>query len=286
MDVFVSFWQHFPEHIEPIAFSIYFIAVRWYALFFLGGFFLAFLFARFLARKEQGFFLSEHLFDLFIAIFIGALIGGKVGYIILYNFPLFLSSPSLFLSPYDFDRHIWTGFAGMSYHGGLIGGISMIYLFSKKYKISFLNITDFMVLSLPIALFFGRLGNFLNGELYGRTTEKVWGMFFPGVLPVHILRHPSSLYEAFFEGIVIFFILFFVRKKMPFVGALSALYLALYAVIRFFLEYFREPDFQIGLLINGYFSLGQILSFIMLLCAIFLFFWLRQKKYAMIQKVN
>jgi len=282
----IIWWQNLPQTIQPIAFTVGFISIYWYALFFIGGFFLSLSVAFFFIQRDHLSFPQEKLVDLFLTLFLGAVIGAKVGYILLYNFPLFLSSPLAFLSPYDFERHLWVGMAGMSFHGGLIGGILMLFFFTKKEKWSFWRTTDLISLVLPPALFFGRLGNFFNGELWGRTTEKVWGMFFSYAPSPYVLRHPSSLYESFFEGIVLFLVVIFVRKKMPFAGALSILFLALYADIRFVLEYLREPDPQIGLLVNGYFSLGQILSLLMFLFSLLLFLWLRKKNYAIMKQVN
>lgn len=275
----MNWWQHLPEVIHPIVFSIGFFSLYWYALFFLGGVFVSFLCALYFVRRGEAPCGEETLFDAFLFLFLGAVIGGRIGYVLFYNLDLFLNSPLSIISPYDFRSGVWTGISGMSYHGGLIGAIVALFLFTRRKKIHFWEMADFIVLFVPVATFFGRLGNFFNGELYGRMTEKSWGMIFPDALPVGVLRHPSSLYEAFFEGIVLFCVLLFFRKKMSFPGALSCLYIAGYAGVRFVGEYFREPDPQIGLLFGNSFSLGQIFSVVMFLFSAGLFLWLKQKNH-------
>lgn len=286
MDSMIFSWQHIPETLNPIAFTVGFISIYWYAIFFIGGFFSSLSLAFFFVKKERSIFPERKIGDLFLTVFLGALIGGKIGYILFYNFPLFLSSPLSLLSHYDFEKHLWTGIAGMSYHGGLIGVMFALYFFARRERIPFWKSADFIALCISPAIFFGRLGNFLNGELYGRVTERPWGMFFPDVPPFSALRHPSTLYEALLEGIFIFFFLIMVRKRMPFVGSLSALYLALYASVRFTVEYLREPDQGKSLLLRDTFSFGQILSLGMLLVSIVLFFWLKQKNCVNMKRVN
>lgn len=275
----LSWWQHLPETINPIALSVGFFSLYWYALFFFGGVFVCFIFALYFVQREESPCGEETLLDVFLFLFLGAVIGGRIGYVLFYNLDLFLNSPLSIVSPYDFRSGVWIGISGMSYHGGLIGAIVALFLFTQKKKIHFWKMTDFIVLFVPVATVFGRLGNFFNGELYGRVTEKPWGMIFSDALPAGVLRHPSSLYEAFFEGIVLFCVLLFFRKKMPFPGALSCLYIAGYASVRFVGEYLREPDPQIGLLFGNTFSLGQIFSVVMFLLAGGVFIWLKHRNY-------
>ncbi|MEK9151368.1 MAG: prolipoprotein diacylglyceryl transferase [Patescibacteria group bacterium] len=278
-------WQHIPETLDPIAFTIGFFSVYWYALFFLGGFFAA-LFLAFRFASRGGFpYSQEVIFDMFLYIFFGALLGGHIGYALFYNLDAFIAMPHTAFLPYDFGRGLWVGISGMSYHGGLIGAALALYWFARRQKIDFWKAADFAVFFAPIAIFFGRLGNFFNVELHGRITEQPWGMIFPGVLPDGVLRHPSTLYEAFLEGVVLFALLILLRKKMPFSGALTCAFLAGYAILRFLGEYFREPDTQIGFLFGppaGGFTMGQILSVILFFASIALFAWLKHKNRATI----
>jgi len=275
-----EWWQHLPETIDPIAFSIGFISFHWYALFFIGGTLVSLFLGIFLIRKGESVLSEEEMFDIFLFLFIGACVGGRVGYVLFYNFDFFLQSPLSIFSPYDFRLGVWTGIAGMSFFGGLVGAGIALFLFvqkksSFKRSFSFWERADFLSLLAPVAIFFGRLGNFFNVELYGRVTRVSWGMFFPTTLESsEVLRHPSTLYEAFFEGIILFIILFFLRKRTSFPGALTCIFLAIYATFRFIGEYFREPDPQIGLFFEGLFSLGQLLSLGMFFLVLLLFFWL------------
>lgn len=289
---FISSWQHLPETINPIALSVGFFSLYWYAIFFLGGVSIALLFALFFARRGEAPCSEEEVFDVFLFLFIGALVGGRLGYVFFYNPAIFLLNPLAIISPYDFSAGVWTGIAGMSYHGGLLGAIVALYWFIRKKSIrsgwqslAFWKMADFVSLLAPVAIFFGRLGNFFNVELYGRVTDKPWGMIFPGIQPIGVLRHPSTLYEAFFEGMILFILLLFFRKRMPFSGALTCLYLAGYGGLRFVGEYFREPDTQIGLFFGGAFSLGQLFSAVLFVSAGVIFIWLKRKNRAtMMQK--
>jgi len=308
------FWQHLPETIDPIAFTIGFFSVHWYALWFLAGFFVALWLAFRLARRGDAPCPPEDIFDLFALLFFGALLGGRIGYVLLYHPDVFLAAPIAIFSPYDFGRGVWTGISGMSYHGGLIGAAIALSWFGVRKKLSFWKMADFAALLAPVAIFFGRLGNFFNVELPGRITTAPWGMVFPGMNPAGILRHPSALYEALLEGAVLFIVLLFLRRQMDYAGNLSSLvpqnllrqsrdsliaasprggvaafrgfdgalacfYLALYALARFGSEYFREPDPQLGLFF-GLFTMGQLLSFAMFFAAAVIFIWLKHRNHA------
>lgn len=284
----LSWWQHLPEMMNPIALSVGFFSLYWYAIFFLSGIFISLLLAIFMTRRGWAPCSEEDIFDVFLFLSIGALLGGHIGYVLFYNPAVFLSNPILMISPYDFQSGVWTGISGMSYHGGLLGAIFALYWFTRtrstQKRLFFWKMADFVSLLVPVAIFFGRLGNFFNVELSGRVTDKPWGMVFPDILPIGALRHPSTLYEAFFEGIVLLAVLLFFRKKMPFPGALTCLYLAGYAGVRFVGEYFREPDTQIGLFFGGAFSLGQLLSLGMFVGAGVIFIWLRQRNRAIVMQ--
>lgn len=281
----MAWWQHLPEMVDPIAVTIGFFSLYWYAVFFLFAMSVVFLSASFFVWRNEAPYGREVIFDVLPLLFLGALIGGHIGYIVFYNLDFFLQSPLSAILPYDLERSEWTGISGMSFFGGLTGVGVALYFFVRKRGISFWKMADFIVLLAPFALFFGRLGNFFNLELPGRVTTVPWGMFFPGVDPSDTLRHPVVLYEAFGEGVFLFVLLLFFRKKMAFAGGLTCVFLLGYAFIRFTLECFREPDPQIGFLfvqgLSGY-TLGQVFSFVLFLGALGSFYFLRRKNYARI----
>ena len=236
--------------INPVIFSLGFVDIRWYSL----AYIFAFIFGSILIKKlnRQSYnILSDFQIDrFFIWAVIGVIIGGRIGYVFFYQTSLFFSNPFYILE-------IWNG--GMSFHGGLIGMIISIYLFSLKNNIRFFYLSDLVSLVAPIGLFLGRISNFINTELYGRVTEFPFAIIYP--LIDNNPRHPSQLYESFFEGFILFIILFIYFNKKPkkyLIGNVSALFLIFYSFFRFIIEYLREPDYQLGLFFN-YFSMGQLL---------------------------
>jgi phosphatidylglycerol---prolipoprotein diacylglyceryl transferase len=254
-------------NLDPIAFSLGPIAIRWYSLAYIAGI----LFTLFWLKKsnEKDNFLSKEAYDDWLTwAVLSIILGGRIGYVLFYNFSYFLSNP---LEIFAF----WHG--GMSFHGGLIGAIFGMWIFAKKYKINFLKLTDCLAVAAPIGLFFGRIANFINMELYGRVTDSKFGIIFPnaGEFP----RHPSQLYEAFFEGILSFAILFCLRRFSKFSkqnGFLSGIFLILYGSSRILVENFREPDQQIGFLFSEI-TMGQLLSLPLILLGIAMIFF-RPKK--------
>ncbi len=264
----INFPITLPE-LDPIAISLGPIAIRWYSLAYIAGILFTLFWLKKCNEKEN--FLSEKAYDdwLFWAVF-SVLLGGRFGYVFFYNPSYFFSHP---LEVFAF----WQG--GMSFHGGLCGAIFGMWLFTKKYKINFLQLTDCLAVAAPVGLFFGRLTNFVNMELYGRPTGSNFGVIFPngGDLP----RHPSQLYEAALEGILLFVILmslhhFFAFSKRR--GFLSGSFLALYGIFRMAIENFREPDEQIGFLFAKI-TMGQALSLPLIFIGVFLiFFSLKTKK--------
>ena len=199
-------------------------------------------------------------------LFFGAMLGGRVGYMIFYGTEQLISNPlSLF--------YVWQG--GLSFHGGLLGVIASMFLFSVKKKISFLSIMDAVALSMPIGLGLVRLGNFLNGELFGKPTSGSWGFIFP-TDPFGLLRHPSQLYESFGEGILLFVILMIVNKLTKINGVISSCFLIFYGLIRFIIEYYRQPDAHIGYVAFDSLSMGQILCIPMIVIGIFMFIYSRK----------
>ena len=237
--------------IDPVFFEIGPIQLRWYGLMYIIGFVCAYFLLLYLSRREQCDMNKKEIEDLLAYGVMGLIIGARLGYCVFYNFGYYLYHPLKCLA-------IWEG--GMSFHGGLIGLIIGGWLFSRTRHKSLLMLADMGALAATPGLFFGRIGNFINAELYGRVTDVPWGMVFPGGgdLP----RHPSQLYEAFFEGIVLFIALFVLSRKVKTRGVLISVFLTGYGLLRFILEFFREPDAQLGF-VAGILTMGQILSLAM-----------------------
>ena len=267
-------YQTLPQNIDPIAFSIGPIHIQWYALMWLTAFVVVYILLVWRIKKGEGFgYDKDFIQDLLFYGFLGALIGGRLGYVLFYDPSYYSSQPLLIISPYDFDRGVWTGIYGMSYHGGVIGAIVALFIFSRRKKMALLPLVDFIIPAIPLGYFFGRLGNFLNNELFGRVTTSSLGMYFDSMT---FLRHPSQLYEAFFEGIVLFVILWTLRNKTKFPGYLAALYICGYAIIRFFVEFTRAPDAHLGLF-GGILSMGQILSMSMFVVGTIFYVWAKKR---------
>lgn len=266
-----EWWRHLPEQLDPIAFVVGSFSLRWYSLLFLLGWAASFFFlARRLWEKKAPVG-KEGLSDIALLVLVGAIVGGRLGYAAFYD-PALFAAPLSLASPFDASGR-WTGIWGMSFHGALVGVAFALVIFSKLRKIDFWALTDFLVPVVPIALFFGRMGNFFNLELVGRETSRSWGMSFPGLSG---LRHPSQLYEAFFEGVILFVFLRFMGKRRLREGMLSALFIASYGIMRFFLEFFREPDAGVALLF-GWMTRGQTLSLVIItFAALFSFYALRK----------
>jgi phosphatidylglycerol---prolipoprotein diacylglyceryl transferase len=273
------FYQNLPLHISPIAFTIEIFSIRWYALSYIMAFFVVYILLIWRTKHDSHiiaqisnskFIISDEIsnsksqnynkiqntiLDFLLVAFFSALVGGRIGYVLLYNLPYFLAHPISIVSPYENGN--FTGIYGMSYHGGLLGVAIGSWIFLRVKKIDFWQWADFIIPAVSLSYFFGRVGNFLNGELYGRVTDSPLGMYFSNDKTV--LRWPSQLIEAFLEGIVLFVILWTMRKKEMPKGSLFAIYLIGYGFLRILAEIFREPDPQIGLFLN-YFTLGQLLS--------------------------
>ena len=249
---------NFP-YINPVAFSLGPIQVHWYGLMYLIGFVSAWLLAHWRMKHYKLDWTSEQISDLIFYAALGVIIGGRCGYMLFYNFPEFIHNPlSLF--------KIWEG--GMSFHGGLLGVLFALWIFARKYKKAFWEVGDFIAPLVPIGLGAGRIGNFINGELWGRVTDVPWAMVYSHVDDQP--RHPSELYELGLEGIGLFILVWcYARKPRP-AGCVSAVFLMGYAVCRLIAECFRQPDQQLGYIAFGWLTMGQILSIPMLLLG----FWL------------
>lgn len=265
MGDFLHWWQHLPQHMDPVIFSIGSFRLQYYGLMYIVAFAIAYTLASYRIRREDGFDMDgDQLQGLFTAIILGLIIGGRLGYVLFYNFPYYLSHPLEIVLPFDFSNGIrFTGITGMSYHGGLIGGIVGGAVFVYKNRLDFLHTADLIFPCIPLGYTFGRLGNFINGELYGRVTTHPIGMFFP-FAPGPGRRHPSQLYEAFFEGVALFIFLWVIKGRIRTRGAMLALYLMGYGLVRFFIEFARQPDAHLGLVLVSL-SMGQVLCIAMIL---------------------
>lgn len=244
-------------HISPIAFQLGHLKVYWYGIMYLLSFAAAWFLGMRRSRLPNSKISCIQINDLIFYAAMGTLIGGRIGYVIFYNFKLFLENPT-------FLFRIWEG--GMSFHGGLLGVAFALYLFAKKINQPFLIITDFTAPLVPIGIAFGRIGNFINGELPGRITTVFWGMIFPNTGPIP--RHPSQLYECFFEGIFLFVIIWFYSRTPKTTGSISGLFLICYGLLRFGIEFLREPDLQLGFIAFNWLTMGQLLSLIMVFAGI------------------
>ncbi len=277
MDEFLIWWQHLPENINPAIFEIGSFKLQYYGLMYVIAFAITFFLVLFRVKREKGFEItSDQVKDLTTLMMVGLIIGARLGYVLFYNLSYYLKHPLEIILPFEFSNGItFTGISGMSYHGGLAGLFICALIFTRKAKLSFWQVSDLYVPVVPLGYTFGRLGNFINGELFGRVTSSSIGMYFP-LAPGHGLRHPSQLYEAFFEGIFIFIVLWNIRKiKMP-QGATFAFYLIGYGTVRFFIEYFRQPDTHLGYILLS-FSMGQLLCAAMIICGALLFLYLWKK---------
>ncbi len=260
----------FPS-IDPIIFSLGPLQVRWYGLMYVLGFTMCYLLVQKQIRQRNDKKLAENFENLNLILILSVVIGGRLGYVFFYNFSYYMAHPLEIPAT-------WNG--GMSFHGACLALIIIGWIFCHIKKLNFWKAADTYIVTIPIGLGLGRLGNFINGELYGRVTDLPWGMVFPGAGPLP--RHPSQLYEALLEGAVLFTILWLLRNK-PYQkfsstwphGSMLALFLCGYGVFRFLVEFAREPDPQIGYLL-GYFTTGQVLSMLMIIGGTALF-WVRKR---------
>jgi len=249
-------------NIDPIIFQIGPITATWYGFAYMVGFLLGWYLLKKMVGKYSKTITLQHCDDFIIWAMVGVILGGRIGFLLFYR-PDFLHSFFKAIA-------VWEG--GMSFHGGLMGVLVATFLFSNYHKIRFFHLTDFLAYITPIGLFFGRIANYINGELYGRMTTMPWGTIFPtgGPFP----RHPSQLYEAALEGVLLFLVLHFVHKRINAFkneGMLSGFFLIFYSVFRIIIEYFREPDFNLGLFFSHW-TMGQLLSIPMFLFGLYLLF--------------
>lgn len=248
--------------IDPVALQLGPVAIHWYGLMYLVGFAAAWGLMRYRARRSDGRWTGELIDDLVFFCAIGVIAGARIGYILFYQYESWLTDPVMLL-------RVWEG--GMSFHGGLIGVVLACWWVGRKYGKNMVDLADFGLPMAPIGLGAGRIGNFINGELWGRTTDVPWGMVFPGAGPDP--RHPSQLYQAGLEGLALFLILWWFSARPRPRCAVTGLFLLLYALFRFVVEFFRQPDAHIGFIAFGWLTMGQLLTLpVMLAGGIMLWF--------------
>ena len=249
----------FINNFDPVAFEIFSLQIRWYSLAYIFGILFGWIYCKKKLIKDEKLF---NLFNDFLTyVIIGIIVGGRLGYVLIYNLEYFLKNFfEIFM--------IWNG--GMSFHGGLIGIFLGSLIFAKKNNINPFYFLDKIALVAPIGIFLGRVANFINSELYGKETEIFWSVKFVAI--DNISRHPSQIYEAIFEGLILFLLLNFLNNKENFkkTGLISSMFLILYSSFRFLIEFFREPDLQIGYLIF-HLTLGQIISIIFIIIGTLLY---------------
>jgi phosphatidylglycerol---prolipoprotein diacylglyceryl transferase len=253
----------YTHNLDPVLFSFGFFVLRWYSIAYISGILIGWwLGKKIILRKFKNLNFNASEFDNLITyLIISILVGGRIGYVLFYNFEYYLTNP------FDVIK-IWEG--GMSFHGALIGIVFGTYLFAIKTKVPTFFLLDIIACVSPIGIFFGRVANFINGELIGKTTNVFWGVVFPKI--DNLSRHPSQLYEAFLEGLILFIIMNLILNRKNYkIGNCSYMFLILYGCFRIFSEFFREPDVQIGYLFDLV-SMGTILSFFMILAGIIISF--------------
>lgn len=269
-------WHNIYSNFDPVAFHIFSIGVHWYGIMYALALFTALSVGKWVIKTDKLDINKEALGTFFIWIEIGVILGARLGYILFYdpNTGYYLSHPWQIFNPFMDGQFV--GIRGMSYHGALIGFLLAAYLYSRKHKESFFKYMDLVAVSVPLGYVFGRIGNFLNQELVGRETTVDWGIYVYDTITLH---HPSQLYEAFLEGIVVGVIMLTIRNKVKFPGFLTFAYGFLYALARFTAEFWRAPDVQIGY-IAGWMTMGQVLSAgMMILSAAGLYwaYWLNKR---------
>ncbi|MGK8708704.1 prolipoprotein diacylglyceryl transferase [Metapseudomonas otitidis] len=256
--------------IDPVAFSLGPLKIHWYGLMYLIGIGGAWLLASRRLERFDPTWTKEKLSDLVFWVALGVIAGGRLGYVLFYDLPAYLANPLLILE-------VWKG--GMSFHGGLIGVMLATLWFGKRNNKSFFQLMDFIAPLVPIGLGAGRIGNFINAELWGKASDVPWAMIFP-TDPAHLPRHPSQLYQFALEGVALFVILWFYSRKPRPTMAVSGMFALFYGIFRFAVEFVRVPDAQLGYLAFGWVTMGQILCLPMIIGGLALIVWAHRRETA------
>lgn len=277
MNFLLNFWQQLPSKLDPVAFSIAGLDIRYYSLAYIVAFAIAYILISYRLKTESRFqdISKEKVEDFFLWCLLAVVLGGRLGYILFYDLAYYVANPLQIIIPYDFDAQKFTGISGMSFHGGLVALIITAVIYTKLNKISFWKICDLFIPAIPLGYMFGRIGNFMNNELWGRSTDFVLGMQVKASEP--FLRHPSQLYEAFAEGLLLFLIFWPIRKLPATKNLFLGMFLVGYGFFRFLIEYVREPDQHIGLLALNL-TMGQYLCLAMILAGLALMYLGRKQK--------
>lgn len=246
--------------IDPVAISLGPIDIHWYGLMYIFGIAIAWLLAKKRLSRFDSTWTGEKLADLVFYCALGVVVGGRIGYILFYDLPVYEAEPMRIFK-------VWQG--GMSFHGGMVGVLLATWWFARRNNKTFFQLADFIAPFVPIGLGLGRIGNFINGELWGKPTDLPWGMVFP-TDPEHLVRHPSQLYQCALEGIALFLILWLFSKKPRPTMAVSGMFLLWYGIFRFTVEFVRLPDPQLGYIAFGWLTMGQLLCLPMILAGLLL----------------
>lgn len=254
----MEFWQNIYSHFDPIAFHLGSIAVHWYGIMYALALLIAIYIAHWIIKKDNMDISKDTLDSYILWAEIGVILGARIGYILFYDTHTYyyVTHPWQIFNP--FIDGMYAGISGMSYHGALLGFLISTIIWCRKNKISFWFMTDIAVLAIPVGYIFGRIGNFFNQELIGRTTDVSWAIYVNGTL-----RHPSQIYEALLEGLLVFIVLYLYRNRKKFDGQLALMYVGLYSLARIVAEFFREPDMQLGFLLGtNWLTMGILISLI------------------------
>ena len=267
----VEYWNHIYDHFNPVALDLGLISIHWYGIMYISALLVALWFAKWIIKKDAMPIEEQVLDNYFIWIEIGIILGARIWYILFYdpNTSYYLTQPWQIFNP--FQNGEFVGIRGMSYHGAVVGAIVASTMFAYKYPGKLHKLIDVVALAVPVGFIFGRIGNFLNQELVGRATDVSWGIYVDGVL-----RHPSQLYEAILEGVLVAIILYMYRNRKAFDGALIGVYGVLYGTARFVAEFWRQPDVQLGFIYGDWLTMGQLQSLIMIMVSIALYFIIRR----------
>lgn len=264
-------WQHFYEWHDPTIVSLGFFELRWYGLMYVTALLTGYFWGGYMVAQNQWAITKQQFESAFFWFVIGVVLGARLGYVLFYdeNTLYLISHPWQIFNPFQNGKMV--GISGLSYHGAIAGAVIAMAIFVRRQKLGFLMMLDLAAVSGSAGYLFGRLGNFFNAELVGRETSVAWGILVDGVL-----RHPSAIYEAILEGLLVFVVLFFLYKRRSFDGQMAMIYAMLYTFARFIAEFFREPDSQLGFVLFDTITMGQILSIIMFAMTLGVYIYLKR----------